>query len=315
MAQITGSGDTDVGASVDNPVITSSPTPTTSISPSGSVTLTPSLSPGVSPSVSPSQSISQTPTPTLGPGQFNLDISGYVSPFASIIMTSNSTFVRSTVADKDGNFFISQIGVSKGFSDFCLQAVDFKRVGDSYTCFKIPPVTASTSKKDIFLPPTLALTATKIGPSGISIGFGYGMPGAKIFVHITKDSALVTTADKDGLYRVEIKNLKPGIYYLYATSTYKNKNSEKPNKSLRLESLSAGGSINQGINHVISDLFTSIVAFFSNYGWLIIPVFILIIILISKRARDNIRNTISEHSSFGKDEVNEYGHHRWFLGF
>src|SRR5437762_2985846 len=151
---VTGGGDTSVNATVSNPSLPVTPS------------LTPIfLSPTPTPTSKPNLSPTLTPTPI--PGTENdiyLDISGFASPNASIVMTSDGAFVRSAVAESSGQFFISQIKVSKGFSHFCLEAVDFKRIGDSITCFEIPPVTASTSKTDIFLPPSLGLSARKTTP-------------------------------------------------------------------------------------------------------------------------------------------------------
>ena len=69
-------------------------------------------------------------------GEFYLNVSGYISPFASIVLNSNGIFMRTTVADKGGNFSISQVRIARGFSSFCLDAVDYKRLGESTTCIK-----------------------------------------------------------------------------------------------------------------------------------------------------------------------------------
>jgi hypothetical protein len=124
-------GSTDVNASVSNP-IGSTPTPTAA--PTGGVTATPTPTPSPTATPAPSGSITPTPTsgisPTLSPSPlpsssptsapvplktYNLDITGIVSPNASIVLYSNSQFVRSTTADKDGNFFVSKILVYENF--------------------------------------------------------------------------------------------------------------------------------------------------------------------------------------------------------
>src|ERR1035437_4704496 len=106
-------------------------------------------------------------------GQFYLSLWGYASPFASISLTFDGVFMRATVADEKGNFIISQVLIKAGFTNFCLDAIDFKRLGESYTCFSIPPATGSVTMKDIFLPPTLGLSRTTINVGGRATAFGY----------------------------------------------------------------------------------------------------------------------------------------------
>src|ERR1035437_3160478 len=91
-------------------------------------------------------------------GEFYLNLSGFVSPFASIVLSSDGVLMRTTIADEKGNFSIPQVLIKMGFSHFCLDAIDFKRIGESYTCFTIPPATDSVTMNNIFLPPTLGLS-------------------------------------------------------------------------------------------------------------------------------------------------------------
>ena len=49
-------------------------------------------------------------------GDFYLNLSGYVSPFSSIILTSDGVFIRATTADQYGNFSISEVLIKSGFS-------------------------------------------------------------------------------------------------------------------------------------------------------------------------------------------------------
>jgi hypothetical protein len=95
-------------------------------------------------------------------GEFYLSVSGYIAPFASLVLTSDGVFYRSTVADKFGNFSLTDIEIKAGFSKFCILAKDFHNLGESYTCFSFPPATGDIIMKDIFLPPTLALERSEI---------------------------------------------------------------------------------------------------------------------------------------------------------
>lgn len=307
----------DVNATVNNPVITSAPTPT----PTG--TLTPTPAGGVNPSLVPSGKLTPAPTltPTPGPNgsptptpepgaKIYLDLSGFISPFASVIMSSDGEFIRSVTADSEGNFFISQVEVEKGFSSFCLEGIDFKRVGDSYTCFKIPPVTASRGKSDIFLPPTIGLSARKITSKASAFSFGYTMPEASVSLHISGSIVVAITADGTGFYKFEIKNLPVGTYELFATATYQKKDSEKPSRTLELKSLSEGQGLLERLKSFLIRLFTWLVWFFNKFGWIVIPAIILIIILLSKRLRDKIRRL-----STGAPEKETKLHHGWLVGY
>ena len=171
-------------------------------------------------------------------GQFYLNVSGYISPFASLVLTSNGNFYQSTTADSQGNFSFSQVLISVGFSSFCIDAIDFKRIGESYTCFTVPPATASVTMKDIFLPPTLKLSRTQVNEGGSATAFGYTMPGAKVTLHINNQT-LTTYADPSGYYEFTLNYLKAGDYSLYTTANYQQKESLAPSRKLKLESLSA----------------------------------------------------------------------------
>ena len=53
-------------------------------------------------------------------GEFCLSVSGYISPYASVVMTSDGVFLGATVADKNGVFAFECRLIRKGFSHFCL---------------------------------------------------------------------------------------------------------------------------------------------------------------------------------------------------
>ena len=139
------SGGSTVKASVTNPSQTPTLTPTPT--PLVVLTVTPTPIGGGTPTPTLPFGVTTTPTKAPIPGEaFYLDIAGFASPHASVVLTSGDIFLRATVADSQGNFFISQIKVPSGFSEFCLENIDFQRIGDSLTCFQIPPVTSSTSR-------------------------------------------------------------------------------------------------------------------------------------------------------------------------
>jgi hypothetical protein len=239
-------------------------------------------------------------------GQFYLNLSGYISPFASVVLTSNGIFMKATTADAQGNFSFSQVLITKGFSQFCLDAIDFKRIGESYTCFSIPPATASVTMQDIFLPPTLGLSRTKINEGGSATAFGYTMPNAKVTLHINGE-LLTVYADAGGYYEFVLKNLKVGNYSLYSTAQYKQKESLTPTKKLQLESLSKPKQVANLVGNWWDQLLRFLKNWLWNPLWLVIPILILIIILIWKLwgRRRIFKNPFEKRPL----------HHSWWIGY
>jgi hypothetical protein len=243
-------------------------------------------------------------------GQFYLNLWGYTSPFASISLTFDGVFMRATVADEKGNFIISQVLIKAGFTSFCLDAIDFKRIGESYTCFTIPPATDSVTMKDIFLPPTLGLSRTTINVGGKATAFGYTMPRAKVTLHLNQQ--LITFyADASGYYEYDIKNLAVGTYSLYATANYQQKESLVPSKKLQLQALSQSQQISNQVGQTVSNWWDQLLRFLRNWLWnplwLVIPIIILIIILIRKLWGKHLPVIVKKKSRLL--------HHSWWMGY
>jgi hypothetical protein len=243
-------------------------------------------------------------------GQFYLNLYGFISPYASVILTSNGVYILGTTADAQGNFSISQVLIKKGFSGFCLDAIDFKRVGESYTCFSIPPATASVTMKDIFLPPTLGLSRTTVNEGGSATAFGYTMPGARVTLHMNNE-LIVVDADITGYYEFSLKNIKVGTYSLYATANYQAKNSLDPTKKLQLEALSKPKQISTQVAKTLTNWWDQLLKFLRNWLWnplwLIIPILILIIILLRKLWGRKFLS-LPKHK-------NHLLHHFWWMGY
>ncbi len=233
-------------------------------------------------------------------GKYYFSVSGFVSPFASIVMSSNSIFMGSTVADPKGNFSIQKVLVNEGFSEFCLEAIDIKKIGDSYTCFKISPLSSDGKKENIFLPPTMGLSGKKINPGSSIFASGYSMPNAKVILNISKDIIIEVIADANGFYKYEIKDLPVGKYSLFATARYEKKDSEKPSGKKDFESLSAGELISKNLPFVLLIVLIGLI------------ILILLIILLSKKVRNKIRGVLGKKSFSKKKEISHL-HHDWFL--
>jgi hypothetical protein len=215
-------------------------------------------------------------------GKFYLYLSGYISPYASIVLTVDGIFVRATVADAGGNFSISGVLIKEGFSGFCLEAVDFKRLGDSYTCFTVPPAKANVTMTQIFLPPTLGLSKNVIAEGGETLAYGYTMPGAEVTLYLSNGEKLTTYADNTGYYIFHIKGLKAGKYNLYARAVYNHKQSLAPTRTLQLRALSLW----EQFIAFLQGILKNIQKFFTSWAlgplWIALPILILIIILILK---------------------------------
>ncbi len=252
-------------------------------------------------------------------GQYYLNISGYISPYASVVLTIDGIFVRATVADSQGNFSISQVLIKAGFTSFCLEAVDFKRLGDSYTCFNVPPAKGNINMNNLFLPPTLGLSKNEIAAGGDALAFGYTMPGAEVTLYLSDGEKLTTTADSTGYYIFHIKGLKAGKYNLYAQANYQQKESLKPSKTVQLKALSLWEQIIafiQGIINNISKFFTSLAL---GPLWIGLPILILIIILILKLWPEKFtfiyqsKLVIFATKAFRRSK--RPLHHAWFIGY
>lgn len=243
-------------------------------------------------------------------GQFYLSLWGYASPFASISLTFDGVFMRATVADEKGNFIISQVLIKAGFTNFCLDAIDFKRLGESYTCFSIPPATNSVTMKDIFLPPTLGLSRTTINVGGKATAFGYTMPGAKVALHLNQ-KLLTAYANSDGYYEFTLQNLAVGTYTLYSTANYQQKESLVPTKKLQLKALSTEKQISQQVTKTVGNWWDQLLRFLRNWLWnplwLVIPIIILIIIL--------IRKLWGKHLLIPAKKKSRLLHHSWWMGY
>ena len=215
-------------------------------------------------------------------GEYYLDLSGWQSPYASIVLTSDGVFLRATVADSSGVFYLPSILIKAGFSHFFLEAIDYKKIGTSYTCFTIEPATGSITKKDIFLPPTMALSAYQI-PAGKDVfAFGYTMPLAKVFLFVSDGKILTVQADKTGYYRFKIAHLQAGRYTFYTKAQYKGKDSLTPDKKLSLWVLSWWEQLLNFIKDLLAKLWLLLTSIALGPLWLGIPILILIIILLLK---------------------------------
>lgn len=247
----------------------------------------------------PGGSLKSTVSATLG--DFYLNLSGYITPFASIVLTSEDVYLRATTSDQFGYFRITEVLIKKGFSKFCFDAFDFRRLGESYSCTSIPPAQAGVTLEDIFLPPTLGLSRSEIKEGASATAYGYSMPQALVTLTFAGRN-LTTKADQAGYYQFVLKDVKAGVYQLSASAELEGKKSLLPLKKLTLKSLSPW----EQFIAWLKNLWKKIVEFFTSLSfgplWIAIPIIILIIILLWKLrpARLVFRHPL---------------HHKYFMGY
>ena len=171
-------------------------------------------------------------------GRFYFSASGIVSPYASVVLYSQDYFLSSTVADGEGNFTLPEALVNDGFNSFCLEAIDIKKIGTSYTCFEVETPRSDFSRDDIFLPPTVGLSGRKIEPNSSITASGYSMPKSTIDVKLGEGFWVEASSDENGYYETKLESgVPPGKYELYATAVYGAQISEKPTRTFTVEVL------------------------------------------------------------------------------
>lgn len=250
-------------------------------------------------------------------GEFYLSISGYVSPYASVVLLVDGVFIRATVADAGGNFSISQVLIKQGFSGFCLYAVDFKRIGESTTCFEFPPAESSIEMHNIFLPPTLGLQRSQIAAGSPAVAFGYTMPGAKVTLRLSNGQVLTTIADGTGYYEFQIENLPAGTYKLQALANYEGQDSLSPTKEIELKALSWWEQFLAFLKSLWNKLMDLVTR--TSFGplWIGLPLLLLIVFLILKLWPE--RFTFIYQSKLSKLFTSLHEpkklHHAWFVGY
>lgn len=206
-----------------------------------------------SPSPTTSQSGSAIVNATVG--QFFLNVTGYQSPNASVIIeTTSGIFLESTTADGDGYFTISNVLINDTLPGFCFRAVDFKRIGESESCIEIKDViTEDKIYNDIFLPPSIGLSRKVISEGENADIYGYSMPNGEI--RITKDEEIITMqADETGYYEFTFENAPAGTYSFQSRGSLSGVDSLEPKNKATLEVLTFQEEIKEDLNNIVGDI-------------------------------------------------------------
>lgn len=250
-------------------------------------------------------------------GQYYLNLSGFIAPYASVVLVNNGNILRSVVADQRGYFYFTGVLIDKGFSNFCLDAVDVKRLGESYTCLTVNPATSSITQNSIFLPPTFGVERDQINVGSNVIVWGYSMPLAQVKVYLSDGRFVNVTADSTGFYQTKFKIDKTGSYEFFADAFYKNQKSLTPSRKSSFLALSSiqqlqnktASWFNKLINFILQNPFGVVLV--------ILPILILIIILLKKlrpawfRWFDESEQRLFALIPFRKRKL----HHAWFIGY
>lgn len=247
-------------------------------------------------------------------GEFRLNINGLASPFASIVLTSNGVFYRSTTADGNGVWEIDDISINKGFSKFCLEHIDFRNLGSSTSCFNVSPAQDDITKRDIFLPPTIALQRSTITAGGSAVVFGYSMPHAKVTVHVKDGNTYEVLADEHGYYELTIKNMPAGTYELYATAVYNGKSSELPTTTVVLTALTWWQQLLEWLKQLFRWLWDLLTGLGLGPLWLILPLIPLLIYLIVKIWPEKF-TFVYDSEIYMLFHPRKKLHHAWFVGY
>ena len=170
--------------------------------------------------------------------------------------------------------------------------------------------------KDIFLPPTLGLLRNEIGEGGEAIAFGYTMPGALVTLHLSNGKTYTTTADQTGYYEFHIKDLRAGIYKLFATAEYKNKQSLTPTKKIQLKALSWWEQFIAFLRDLWNAFIRFLTSVYLNPLWIAVPIIISIIILILKIWPEKFTFIYNNKLiSILPHRRGKKLHHSWWMGY
>jgi hypothetical protein len=210
-------------------------------------------------------------------GQFHISITGYQSPYASIILkTQNGTFLASTTADAKGYFSITDILINSSTLQYCFQAVDFKRIGESDSCITVSgTINKDLAYTDIFLPPTIGLSKKQINAGQDGIIFGYTMPGATVYLDI-EGKVIIVTADETGYYTYTYKKVPEGVFRISASAEFTGKKSLAPTNDVILEAVSVPHQITETGEKIVKKIGEKVP--FELVSFLLVGIFFLVAI-------------------------------------
>lgn len=198
------------------------------------------------------QSGSAVVTATVGDNFLN--VNGYQSPNASVVIqTTSGIFLESTTADGNGYFSITNILITDEFPGFCFTAIDFRRIGESESCVDITEVVSEDKTySDIFLPPTIGLSKKLIAAGEDAQIFGYSMPHAQVDIEFEGESVTLQ-ADETGYYEFIYEDVPAGVYAFSSQGKLDGVDSLEPRNKAVLEVITIQEEIRRDITGFIED--------------------------------------------------------------
>jgi hypothetical protein len=215
-------------------------------------------------------------TITASVGQFYVNISGFASPFASIVLSSNGVLLRSTVADSSGRFFLSQVLVRDGKNKFCFTVVDFRHLGESQSCLEADIDKTPYSLSNILLPPTIAVSKKEVKTGETVYVFGYTMPNSKVTIRINKTQTITVQSDGLGYYTYKFEKLPVGTYALFASAKYKDKDSLEPLAGVTLKAVSLPAFVGRTLLDILRQIWKFLT---TSLALFVILVFVLLLFI------------------------------------
>ena len=187
-------------------------------------------------------------------GDNYLNVNGYQSPNASVVIeTTSGIFLQSTTADGNGYFSMTNILITDNFPGFCFTAIDFERLGESESCVEISEiVTEEQTYSDIFLPPTIGLSKRLIAAGEDAQIFGYSMPHAQIDIEFEGESVTMQ-ADETGYYEYIYEDVPAGTYAFASYGKLDGVDSLDPLNKAILEAITFQEQIRQDLTGFIED--------------------------------------------------------------
>lgn len=219
-----------------------------------------------------------------------LTVSGIVAPSATVALLSPDGIIyRGAVADANGNFAFENILLPKSLSQFCIESIDVKRLGNSLACFPLATKEKEEVVDDIFLPPTLGLQRQEIIAGSDAVVFGYSMPEADVTIRLNREQSFSVRTDASGYYEYTIPDLSVGSYQMVAGAYYEAKPSAPSLRPALLQAVSLTQALEM------------------NPSWFILPTIVLLFIVAAFVFRSRIRSLFEKKT--------KKLHHWWFVGY
>lgn len=207
-------------------------------------------------------------------------VSGFTSPFASVVLTANTQFLVSTTADAQGDFS-TQILVPIRTQGLCLDAIDFKRLGSSQACIDL----STHSTIGLFLPPTIGLLSRTVNAGQDATIYGYSLPRSSVVITSKDGKTYVVRTDDTGFYSYTIENIPPGTFVFAAIGEVLGAQSLPPTGGVELKSLSPLQKASETAKNITKSLTSVTALYLAPILWLLLFIVICILIFLYVRRR------------------------------